>query len=926
MRVSFADVQRNVANIANRETYEKDVLFELLAAYGRSKSAITQLRERHLNKSDEPNAVLQKDVVYFKTLPAGTQLEQEVEELYEDPLTQRYNPRYLIATDLTNLAAKDTVKDTTLIIKLADIDDHVDFFYGWTGDEVVDDKTEAVADRRAADKMNELYIEIEKQNKQEFINNPNFRHELNVFFTRLLFCFFAEDTGIYADKQFTGAIKQFTQMDGSDLSWFFSELFAALDTKDEDKHALKAVFKDFPYVNGSIFNTSKHAIAIPKFSAQARHLILEIGRQNWSEINPDIFGVMFQGTIDPQVRDENGMDYTSVPNIMKVIRPLFLDGLQEAYDKAYDSEARLWKLLGRIQKIKVFDPACGSGNFLIIAYKELRKRQHAIIARIDELRPGGLMGGLPDSSLININNFYGIEIDDFAHELAVLSLFLAKHQMNQEFTKAFGKELSIIPLIDIPTIVRGNAARLDWQTVCPNVGYTATKAEQEALFDFGEPEQAELDVNEKVYDEIYLIGNPPYKGFSQQSPDQKADLQLILGSSTKLDYISCWFIKASEYIEGTIAKYAFVSTNSITQGEQVALIWPLILLDDNCIELAYTSFKWRNNARDNAGVTVVIIGISARTPKVRRLYVDGLERIVDYINPYLTDVRIPYVTKRSKVLSNTMPPMVLGDMPNDFGGLQFSSDEYRDIIDKYPETQRYFKKVLGSAEFIRGVDKWTLWLDDEGYAELDRIPEFHSRFELVREKRAQSKKASYNRYAAKPHKFIEIRRKETNAILVPGTSSERREYVPIGFVEKDYVINNLAFAVYDAEPWLFSILTSKIHNQWIRTVCGSLETRVRYSSVLGYNTYPVNLLTEPEKDALNKTARRILLARAAHPEKTLAEMYDPDKMPVDLREAHAENDHLVDQLYKKGGFANDEDRLAALFDLYEQMTAKEKTK
>lgn len=922
MRVSFADVQRNVANIANRETYEKDVLFELLAAYGRSKSAITQLREGHLNKSNEPNAVLQKDVVYFKTLPAGAQLEQEVEELYEDPLTQRYNPRYLIATDLTNLAAKDTVKDTTLTIKLADIDDHVDFFYGWTGDEVVDDKTEAVADRRAADKMNELYIEIEKQNKQEFINNPNFRHELNVFFTRLLFCFFAEDTGIYADKQFTGAIKQFTQMDGSDLSWFFSELFAALDTKDEDKHALKAVFKDFPYVNGSIFNTSKHAIAIPKFSAQARHLILEIGRQNWSEINPDIFGVMFQGTIDPQIRDENGMDYTSVPNIMKVIKPLFLDELHEAFDKSYDNENKLWKLLGRIQKIKVFDPACGSGNFLIIAYKELRQLQHAIIARIDELKPGGLMSGLPDNNLININNFYGIEIDDFAHELAVLSMFLAKHQMNQEFTSRFGKELSIIPLIDLPTIVHGNAARLDWQTVCPNVGHTATKAEQEALFDFGEPEQAELDVNEKVYDEIYLIGNPPYKGSRNQTKDQKADLALLTDKYKSLDYIAAWFIKGSAYIEGTKAELAFVSTNSITQGEQVSILWRPLLKDVE-IGFAHTSFKWSNSARDNAGVTCVIINLRSTSKMTKFIITDGIKSSVQKINPYLTEGDNIWISRRSKPLSS-VPSASFGSMPNDGGNLLLDAEERQILLDSHPESEKWIQPFVGGAELIRGVQRFCLVVPDGDIEVARRIPAIATRLDGVREHRLKSTEKSTVKMADYPNRFYFWAHQDGASLVIPSTTSERRTYIPVAYLDNGAVASNSTQVIYGASLWLFSLLVSSVHMSWIRSVAGQLETRIRYSSAIVYNNFPIKALTESEKDTLNQSARRILLARAAHPEKTLADMYDPDKMPADLREAHAENDHLVDQLYKKGGFANDEDRLAALFDLYEKMTAKEK--
>ncbi|MCA9332219.1 class I SAM-dependent DNA methyltransferase [Candidatus Saccharibacteria bacterium] len=926
MKIALQQVQQNIGEIANRHECTRDVLYELLAAYGRSKSAITQLREGHLNKAEDENAVLQKDVVYFKTFAAGTQLEHEVIKLYEDPLTQRYNPRYLIATDLTNLAAKDNLKDTTLTIKLADIDDHLDFFYGWTGDEVVDTKTEAVADRRAADKMNELYVEIEKQNRAEFVSNPKFRHELNVFFTRLLFCFFAEDTGIYEDGQFTTAIKTYTQTDGSDLAWFFGELFTSLDT--EDKSELKSPFKEFPYVNGSIFNTKKHEIAIPKFSAQARHLILECGRQNWGEINPDIFGTIFQGVVDPEHRDENGMDYTSAPNIMKVIKPLFLDELHELFesDKYYNNEKKLWSLLARIHKIKIFDPACGSGNFLIIAYKELRQLQHAIIARIDQLRPAGLGTGIPDNQLININNFYGIEIDDFAHELAVLSLYLAKHQMNQEFTEQFGKPLSIIPLIDIPTIVRGNAARLDWQEVCPNVGHTVTKAEQEALFDFGEPEQAELDIDQKVYDEIYLIGNPPYKGADKQTPEQKTDFKAYFGNeeySGNSDYISIWLIKGARYIAGTKARLAFVSVNSVCQGEHVGLMFPKIFDEGVEIGFAHTSFKWQNSARDQAGVTVIVLSLRNPSKTQQYLYSDDLRRSVDHINAYLLPSDADIVFKRNRPISH-FPEMVFGSMPRDESNLVLSPED-RDKLSEDPRTEKFIKKYLGASEFIRGNDRYCLWIEASDYEEAKIIPVIKERVERVAEFRAKSKAKSTQDYASRPYRFVQISYKPTNSIIVPRVSSERREYIPMGFLDKDTVISDAANAIYDAEPWLFALLESKMHMAWIRTVCGQLETRIRYSSTLGYNTFPINPLTEAEKDALNKSARKILLARAAHPEKTLADMYDPDKMPANLREAHEENDHLVDNLYKKGGFRTDEDRLASLFDLYEQMTAKERS-
>jgi hypothetical protein len=926
MKIALQQVQQNIGEIANRHEYTSDILYELLAAYGRSKSAITQLREGHLNKAEDKNAVLQKDVVYFKTFPAGTQLEHEVIKLYEDPLTQRYNPRYLIATDLTNLAAKDNLKDTTLTIKLADIDDHLDFFYGWTGDEVVDTKTEAVADRRAADKMNELYVEIEKQNRAEFVSNPKFRHELNVFFTRLLFCFFAEDTGIYEDGQFTTAIKTYTQTDGSDLAWFFGELFTSLDT--EDKSELKSPFKEFPYVNGSIFNTKKHEIAIPKFSAQARHLILECGRQNWGEINPDIFGTIFQGVVDPEHRDENGMDYTSVPNIMKVIKPLFLDGLHDQFDKYYDNEKKLWALLGRVQKIKVFDPACGSGNFLIIAYKELRQLQHAIISRIDELMPTGIGIKIPDNQLININNFYGIEIDDFAHELAVLSLFLAKHQMNQEFTEQFGKALSIIPLIDIPTIKQGNAARLDWQEICSNTGHVATKAEQESLFDFGDPEQISLVEDERVFDEIYLIGNPPYAGFLQQDSEKKKDMDLVFNgvdNYRKLDYVSIWVLLGAKYISGTRAKMAFVTTNSISQGEQVALLWPLVL-DDQGLEIlfAHSSFKWTNSARDNAGVSCIIAGLANKSKVQKYIYDKDIRLEVPHINGYITGAADVYIGNRSKQISG-LPRISLGSSPYENGFLMLSPQQRTQIIDQYPHANKLIRRFIGSKEFIRDEERYCLWIDDQDLDLANSIEPIKERLDNVRDFRSKSKRGKTLETASTPHRFTEDRHKDKPSIIIPIVTSENREYMPIGYIHDNSIIPNSARAIYDPEPYIFSILASKMHVLWTKAVAGKLETRIRYSALV-YNSFPIKQLTDNEKTALNHAAREILLARATHPDKTPAEMYNPDKMPADLREAHDNNDHLIENLYKKGGFTNDEARLAALFDLYEQMAETEKTK
>lgn len=931
MRITLAEVQNNIANIANREEYTADVIYELLAAYGRAKAAITQLQSGHLNKAEIGDSVLQKDVVYFRIFPAGTQLELQIQDLFEDPLTERYRPRYLIATDLIELAAKDTIKGTTLTIKLADIDNDLDFFYAWTGDEVLDLKTEAVADRRAADKMNELYVEIEKENRDQFASNPKFRHELNVFFTRLLFCFFAEDTGIYHNKQFTNSIKTFSQLDGSDLSWFFGELFKALDTKDEYKSSIKSPFKEFPYVNGSIFNTSKHSIAIPKFSAQARHLILECGRQNWGEINPDIFGTMFQGIVDPDRRDENGMDYTSVPNIMKVVQPLFLDELHEQYVKHYGNEKKLWALLNRISEIKIFDPACGSGNFLIISYKNLRQLQHKIIARINELKPAGLSGRLPSSNLLDVDHLYGIELDDFARELAILSIFLAKHQMNMEFNKQFGTSLTIIPLIELNTIVHGNAARLDWQIVCPNIGHTVTKAEQSRLFDF-DGEQSELPLGSTLYDEIYLVGNPPYKGSKVQEKSHKDDIKYVFEKITSkfkdMDYIAIWFYKGSRYVSGTKARLSFVSTNSISQGTQVELVWPLIYGNGCEIIFAHTSFKWSNSARDQAGVTCVIIGLADKSNATsdRYIYASGIEQKVPFINSYLAHGPDVIVGRRSKPLCVDFPKMQLGNMAVDQGNFFFTAEQKNKLIQAQPAIGPYLRRVYGSYEYLNAVERYCLWIGNSEIGDARKIPEIAIIAENVRDFRSKSKDASTRRMATKPYQFREMHMSKTQTIILPRVSSERREYIPFGYLDSKDVVSDSAQALYDADPWLFALLESRMHMIWIRTVCGKLETRIRYSSALGYNTFPLNPMAPDQKDALNKSARRILIARAGHPDKNLAFMYDPDKMPTDLRDAHNENDNIVDNLYKKGGFKSDEERLAALFELYEKMIEKEKSK
>lgn len=937
MRLAFADVQRNVAELANRESYDVDILYELLAAYGRASSAITKLRQGSLNLAEnKEHDVLQRGVVYFRHITDSSKLRSTLEELEQDPLVVRYNPRYLIVTDYDKLVAIDTKKDTRLDINLRDIDRDVDFFYGWTGDEITDEKTEAVADRRAADKMQELYSEIERVNAERLADpHANFRHDLNVFFSRLLFCFFAEDTRVFSYDEkaiFTGSIKDYTQTDGSDLDTFLRTLFDALDT--EDKSGYTSPFSKFPYVNGTIFDTKKHSIGIPKFNAQARKLILDCGNLNWSEINPDIFGSMFQSIVDEAQRHTHGQHYTSVPNIMKTIEPLFLDELREEFDRYYDNPSKLIRLWERISKIKVFDPACGSGNFLIIAYKEMRKIEHAIIERL-------LVGSFLEksfqnklSSQIKLDNFYGIEIDDFPHEIAILSLYLAKHQMNIEFEKQFGREIKLIPLKDNANIIHGNAARLDWNDVCPNVphavGIPSTANQQSSLVGF-EDENEQQELVKEEYDEIYLIGNPPYQGGKKKSADQSKDYEIVFDGikySKNLDYISLWVVKTARYISKTDAKASIVSTNSIVQGEHIANLWPFVYELDVEISFAYTSFKWSNNASNAAAVTCVIVGLqyakSTKATKEKKLYSLGVMRAASNINAYLADSPDVIVSPRTSALSK-IPQMVYGNMPLEGNYLKLTQEEKDSIITQYPEADAFIRPMIGGKTLVDGGSRYCLWIEDDDLMRASMIPPIKERIEGSREFRLGGGDVAKT-LADKAHQFRYRKMAKNSMIVTPCTTTGNRDYIPSAFFSSEYVTDNSVQVIFDSPTFVFGIVSSKMHMIWMQAVAGRLQDNYRYSAQLVYNTFPIKPLTEDEQKHLDILSRNVLFARENHSELTLSQLYNPSKMPDDLREAHAELDLAVDRLYRAKPYNSDEERLADLFALYEQMTKAEKDK
>lgn len=880
--MNIAQIENNLQQLV--KTFNKEsFIYDLLLAYGQPKATIKRIKDGGLNLSKVDGEIAWKKKLFFKAVK-GEDLHELIANLTESGKAVKHDPRFVVVTDYKTLLAVDTKTQDTLDIAIKDIAKHFDFFLPWAGMEKAQHQNENPADVRAAEKMAKLYDDIKKDNPTK---TPAEVHNLNVFLSRLLFCFFAEDTGILDKGQFTVAVSSHTQQDGSDLNTYLDKLFEVMNTEQSKRKNLPNYLNAFPYVNGGLFR-NKHTA--PKFTRKSRQFVIDSGELDWSAINPDIFGSMIQAVITPEHRGGLGMHYTSVPNIMKVIEPLFLNELYEEFEAAKGNNKKLNALLHRIWNIKIFDPACGSGNFLIIAYKELRKLEMKIFKA---------MGSLAFSN-ISLGNFYGIELDDFAHEVAILSLWLAEHQMNQIFFKEFGRTKPALPLTETGNIVHGNACRVDWNKVCPK----------------------------KQSDEVYVLGNPPYLGYALQSAEQKEDMEIVFKNVEdykKLDFIACWFYLGSKYIVNSNSKFAFVTTNSICQGEQVLILWPNIFNKKLEIGFAYQSFKWRNNAKAVAGVTVAIIGIQNINNNDKRLYNGDKYSIVKSINAYLVSGSNVIVGIRSKPLSN-LPTMIKGSSPGDDGNLLLSKTEVDELIDKYPQAKKFIKKYLGADEFLYDKMRYCIWVDDKDLKLANSIQPIKSRFDKVKAFRLKSKKEATQKKAATPHAFDEKKFQETDSIIIPQTTSELREYIPIGFLSSDVVISNAARVIYNAKPWLFAILTSKIHKVWVDAVAGRLETRIQYSNTLCYNPFPFPNITENQKKELEKHVYKVLEEREHHSEKTLAQLYDPDKMPNGLREAHHQLDLAVERCYRSKPFETDEERLEYLFKLYEQMIEEEKSK
>lgn len=894
------EIEQNLRKLVSQteaegEPIDRDFLLDVLLAYGISKSSVTRLRNGSFNRSRVEGEILYGEKLFFTTAPTGELLAQ-VERYATEERILKHRPRFVLLTDGRQIAGKDLKTGESIDIDYLDLPDSYLFLLPLIGGEVYKQQVNNEADRNAAYELAKLYDRLLE-------DNPHLReghsHELNLFLARLLFCFFAEDTGIFETLNiFTSAITQNTQSDGSGVDLFLHDLFVRLNTHDEDAGALPRYVRDFPYVNGGLF---REDLEVPRFSRRSRDLLLGVCTLKWSEINPDIFGSMIQAVSDPEERGHLGMHFTSVENILRVIRPLFLDELYQLYERYRDEENEkgLQSLIERMRGMKFFDPACGSGNFLIITYKELRLLEIKILLTLIDLEEKRGVQSFHFSA-ISLDQFYGIEIKDFAHEIAMLSLWLAEHQMNGIFMAQLeeqGRLKPFLPLREAGHIIAGNAAQLDWTEVCPRT----SKA-----------------------DEIYLIGNPPYSGSRKQGKEQKADMERVFHTDYKsMDYIAIWFYKGARYIEGhPNMSLAFVSTNSICQGLMVGLTWPRVLGSSLEIHFAYNSYKWTNNAIGNAGVTVVIIGLRNLNTKAPKFIYspEGIKKEVKNINAYLIDGSEIIVNGQTKPISK-LPTMYFGNMPNDGGNLLFTSAEYRSFCTEYPKYSKYIKKFIGGSDFIDGRIRYTLDIGDEELKDALQCPEVAKRLDAVKLHRLRSSEKSTQAKASTPHKFYFTAYQPTEALLIPATSSERRDYIPIGVVDQDTIISNSAMAVYDPPLWLFGILHSRMHMVWVDAVGGKLKTDYRYSAKLCYNTFPLPALSKQRQLLIEFAVREVLSKRGTYEAegKSIAWMYDPDTMPDDLREAHHELDLAVDRCFSPTPFESDSERLEALFERYEEM-------
>lgn len=822
---------------------------------------------------------------------------------YFDALSEEEKPRYIIVSDFGRFriydleAVRESEREAEFALK--DLPANVTRFAFLTDEKVRVYKEEDPINVKAVRAIGKLY---------ESLRASHYTPEhLSPLLTRLVFCFFADDTGIFNQNALRRYLEEETKPDGSDIGEKLSAVFQILNTPEDARQStLVETLAALPYVNGGLF---REHLPVVFGDRKVREMILACLAFDWRQVSPAIFGSMFQSVMNEKERHDLGAHYTSEENILKVIRGLFLDELRAELEAAKTNEAKLRELWEKISRITLLDPACGCGNFLVVSYRELRRIETEIIRRLYKHgakkadaghAPLGFEVDLKALSKLSVERMYGIELESFPAEIAKLSLWLMDHLMNVELGALFGKPLRKLPLTEQPHIVEGNALRLDWESVVPKEKLT------------------------------HILGNPPFLGHHLQSPEQKKELEDVLHNLPSvgvMDYVSGWYVKAAEYIQGTYISCAFVSTNSIAQGEQVGILWGDLLFGLGVkIHFAHRTFKWSNEATGKAAVYCVIIGFGVREAANPVMYeyddIRGEPRAVPakHINPYLVDAPDVVVRNRSKPLCD-VPPMQYGSKPSDGGSFILSPEEKTQMLAKEPGAEKYLRRYVSGEDFLYGQERWCLWFVGAEPQELRALPEVMKRVELVKEFRSLSKAATTRNY---PHHtlFRQVTQPLSDYVLVPSTTSETRKYIPMGFLTKDVILSNASFAVPNATLYHFGVLESEMHMAWMRAVCGRLESRYRYSKDIVYNNFPwPENPTEAQKRDVEKAAQAVLDARSLHPGATLADLYDPNAMPADLLKAHHTLDRAVDACYGKKNFASEPERLEFLFEKYKEKTS-----
>ena len=914
--MNAVEIEAAITELSLEPFNPEEFPYAFLAAFGHKETAIKRLRSGNSNNSDLPGGVLLRNNIHIAACDKD-KVSETLTALLASPATTKAKAKFVLATDGKSFEAKDIDSDELVACDFEDFPNHFGFFLPLAGISTIREIKDNPIDIRATGRLNKLYVELLRENP-EWAKEDR-RADMNHFMARLIFCLFAEDTGIFSRSSlFTQTVEQMSERDGSNTHEVLETIFRAMNIKFNERDKVIPRLPNwaigFPYVNGGLFAGGTQ---VPRFTRIARTYLSHASNLNWKEINPDIFGSMIQAVADDEERGELGMHYTSVPNILKVLNPLFLDELRTQLESAGDNKAKLLNLRKRIARIRVFDPACGSGNFLVIAYKQLRE----IEAEINRRRAEAHL-----RSEIPLTNFRGIELRDFPAEVARLALIIAEFQCDVLYRGQQDALAEFLPLNSENWIVSGNSLRLDWLSICPPTG-TGVKVRGDDLFNTP-LDQTEIDfANEGG--ETYICGNPPYLGSTWQSEEQKDDLRAIFDHRCKtwksLDYVAGWFMKAADYGAHTPCTTAFVSTNSICQGQQVPILWPMIFKSGHEIAFAHTSFKWANLASHNAGVTVAIVGISNIAGRTRRLFSltdDGatVAKEVQHINAYLVPRANVIVDKSSKPLCG-QEEMIFGNKAVDGGNLLLTTDDVAELKLTTGQRLRFVRRIYGSAEFIRGQERFCLWIKDDQAAEANQIPQIATRIEAVRRMRLASPKEATVQTAETAYKFGEVRQTgDETVIIVPSVSSESRQYLPVGYADKGTIVSNLAFAICDAQLNNLALLASRLHLVWVSTVCGKMKTDFRYSNTMGWNTFPIPRLTEQNKADLTECAENILLAREAHFPATIADLYDPETMPENLRAAHERNDEVIERIYIGRRFKNDTERLEKLFDMYTKMT------